>query len=785
VGVAGVLSMSNSRRRAAAQFDEALRHHRAGRLLEAERLYRQVCAADPTHAGGFHLLGVVAHQLGRPDAADSIRRALALKPEAAAIHNDLGAVLAAQGKFADAAASFARAAALAPDFAEAHNNLGAALSNDGRFAEAGAAFERALAIKPDFAPAHVALGNALRAQGQREQAAAAYRKALACAPGFAMAHFNLGLTLRALGQGDAALPHLERAVALAPNIADARNALAAALQESGKAEEALRHYRTAVALQPDFAGAHNNLANALRELGRLDEATGHYERALALEPGFAAARYNLGVALRGQGRLAEAAAHFAHAVTSAPDFLAAHFALCMAKLPILYETEEEIEQRRGEYQECLTALEAAVDASPAPGSLADAVGAHQPFYLAYQCRNDRELQARYGSLVCRIMAARYAAAIPPARPAPNEPVRVAIVSGFFRRHSNWKIPIKGWLSRLDRRRFRLFGYYTAADPDSETELAAIFCERFVQGPLSLDGWRQAIRADAPHVILYPEVGMDPVSAQLAAQRLAPVQCGSWGHPETSGFPTLDYYLSSDLMEPSDGAQHYTEQLVRLPGLSIYYEPPDAPAGPADRAALGLRAGATVFWCSQSLPKYLPQFDQVFPRIARGVPDCQFTFISFPGSAEVTKRFQTRLEGAFASFDLRAEDHCVFLPRLDPQAFAAAIGACDVVLDSIGWSGCNSILESLAHDLPIVTVTAELMRGRHATAILNMIDVPETITESPDAYVATAIRLAREAAWRTELKAKIARNKHRLYRDETCITALETFLETQARAPSGA
>ena len=224
------------------------------------------------------------------------------------------------------------------------------------------------------------------------------------------------------------------------------------------------------------------------------------------------------------------------------------------------------------------------------GDLADAIGAHQPFYLAYQGLNDRDLQATYGAMVCRVMAARYGPAKLPAPPEPGEPVRVAIVSGFFRQHSNWKIPIKGWLSQLDRRRFRLFGYYTADEADAETEAAAALCERFVRGPLSLDAWRQAILADAPHVIIYPEVGMDRVSAQLAAQRLAPVQCNAWGHPDTSGFPTLDYYLSSDLMEPPDGEEHYTERLVRLPNLSIYYEPPDAAPAAADRAALGLRAG---------------------------------------------------------------------------------------------------------------------------------------------------------------------------------------------------
>jgi protein O-GlcNAc transferase len=96
-----------------------------------------------------------------------------------------------------------------------------------------------------------------------------------------------------------------------------------------------------------------------------------------------------------------------------------------------------------------------------------------------------------------------------------------------------------------------------------------------------------------------------------------------------------------------------------------------------------------------------------------------------------------------------------------------------------------VLESLVHDLPIVTLTGPLMRGRHATAILTMMDVPDTVTASIDGYVAAAVRIARDADWRSALRSKIAGNKHRLYRDSTCIAALEDFLATQARgvAPS--
>ena len=231
--------------------------------------------------------------------------------------------------------------------------------------------------------------------------------------------------------------------------------------------------------------------------------------------------------------------------------------------------------------------------------------------------------------------------------------------------------------------------------------------------------------------------MDKVSAQLAAQRLAAVQCCSWGHPLTSGFPTIDYFISSDLMEPADAADHYCEQLVRLPNLSIYYEPAEVPRTGIDRAQLGLRASAVVYWCCQSLPKYLPQFDAVFARIAAEVPDCQFTFIEFGGGRAVTEMFRARLERAFEAVGLNAGDHCVFLPRLAPDRFVAAIGQCDVVLDSIGWSGCNSVLESLVHNLPIVTFAGEMMRGRHTAAILDMMEIGETTARTIDEYVSIA------------------------------------------------
>src|SRR4029077_20266655 len=142
-----------------------------------------------------------------------------------------------------------------------------------------------------------------------------------------------------------------------------------------------------------------------------------------------------------------------------------------------------------------------------PAVLADAVGSHQPFYLAYQGRNDRELQASYGALVGRVMAARFPSSPLPPPPSPHEPVRLGVVSAFFRQHSNWKIPIKGWLAGLDRKRFRVFGYHTGSEQDAQTAVAAGLCESFVQGPLRLEAWRAAGLGDPPPAPAFPQKAM--------------------------------------------------------------------------------------------------------------------------------------------------------------------------------------------------------------------------------------------------------------------------------------
>jgi predicted O-linked N-acetylglucosamine transferase (SPINDLY family) len=362
----------------------------------------------------------------------------------------------------------------------------------------------------------------------------------------------------------------------------------------------------------------------------------------------------------------------------------------------------------------------------------------------------------------------------------GQPLRVGVVSGFFESHPVWKIIMKGWIENADRKRIHLYGYSTGRRKDRETDRARQCFIRFVEDVYSFDELCNRIVNDNLHVILYPEIGMDSTTVRLAALRLAPVQCTSWGHPDTSGLPTIDYYLSGDLMEPPAGKDHYTERLIRLPNLSVYYTPDEVPGIEVIRDSFGLRPESVLYHCCQTLFKFLPRYDEVFPRIARQVGDCQFLFSSLPEIGTIKEQFRTRIHESFHRFNLNADEYVVFIPYLDQVRYRALNSLSDIFLDPIGWSGCTSALAAIDGNLPIITFPGMLMRGRESAALLTMMGLRETIAASLDEYVALATDLGRDSERRRGLAEKIAAHKHLVYRDRTCITALENFLENVVR-----
>jgi protein O-GlcNAc transferase len=236
-------------------FEDALGHHQAGRLSEAEQLYRRILSADARHADSLHLLGLIASQTGHVgDAVELIRRAIAIGNHPT-YHSSLGNVFHFDGKHDEAVACYQRALDLNPNFAEACNNLGTVYQMQGKLDAAIACYERALILKPDYVEAHNGLGSALTSQGKSRQAAACFEQALALRPDYADALTNLGNTLKAEGKLDAAAALHERALFLKPDCYVACNNLGAIRELQGRFDEAVTLYERALAQVPDYAHA--------------------------------------------------------------------------------------------------------------------------------------------------------------------------------------------------------------------------------------------------------------------------------------------------------------------------------------------------------------------------------------------------------------------------------------------------------------------------------------------------------------------------------------------------
>ena len=288
-------------------FSAASEHQRAGRLHEAEQLYRQILAVDPQHADSLHLLGVIASKNGDNNSAiDLIAKAIDLNGTDPSYHSNLGNLFRNQGRADDAAACYRRAVDLRPDYAEALNNRGKMLSHLRRPAEALAVYDRALALKPDYAEAFNNRGNALGALHRLAEALASFDKALALEPNYSEALNNRGNALRALHRPGEALESYAKALALRANDPVIHLNRGNALGDLGQFASALASYDRVLALHPDHAEALNNRAAVLRDLGRPAEALTTCNRLLALRPDYAEAYSNKGIILTELGRIDEA-----------------------------------------------------------------------------------------------------------------------------------------------------------------------------------------------------------------------------------------------------------------------------------------------------------------------------------------------------------------------------------------------------------------------------------------------------------------------------------------------
>jgi CRISPR-associated protein Csy1 len=731
-------------------FEEALRdargHHARGELAKAIEGYVRALERDPAQAEAWQLKALAEHQSGNLEAAlESARRAQALGGKRAPFVLLEGDILHDRGDLAGAAERF----------------------------------EEVVAAMPGWAPGWLALGRVRMDLERVAEAEAAFRAAALADPGNARAWNNLGVALERRELFAGADEAFARAVSIDPRYALATLNLAR-IRDGRDTDGALALVETAVRTEPRLAEAWLLLSDIHRRRLALGHALSAVDAGLRFAPGevrLLAARAEI---LSHQGLVAESAAAYQAVALAHPESFRAALGANLL-LPRVYESEAHLEEARARYATGLKRLLEGVDryrfATP-DDALAQSRWVN--FYLAYQGRDDRELQHRYGEVLRRVLEPALPAFFEPRRAPSRQRLRIGFLSHFFYNCVVGRY-FASWITGLDKSRFESFVYYsneTMAD-DTRSIAAAADTFRHVSGrPLAAIA--RAVIADELDVLVYPELGMHPETFALAALRLAPVQCAGWGHPTTTGLAQIDWFIAPGDMEPGDGEAHYTERLARLPGLGTRYAMPGADPDPADRAALGIPEDRTAYFVPQSLFKIHPANDeliaQVLARDPRGVA------LLFPSSLEpLTRVFRERLGRSLARHGMAIDERVRFLPFVPHKEYLRINRACDLMLDTLHWSGGNTSLDALACGLPVVTLPGRLMRGRQSAAMLRQVGVPELVTENAEAYVETAVRLGRSRDERRALSERIVRGAGELFDRTEPLRAFEAFLESTARS----
>jgi protein O-GlcNAc transferase len=759
-----------------------------GKLRDAEKLLTIALNSKPDFPEAMVVLSEVHDLQGKlPEAVAMLQAALQLNPEYVGAWNNYGIVLRKLGKSAEADAALERYSALveatAPtrrtlafaDTAVGYFNLGNSLVEQGRLNEAKAAYQGAIDRNPDLVEAHTNLGNVYRDLGDADGAIGFYRRALELNPNFPEAHFNLGNALRDNGQLGDAIGCYHAALAISPGFTEALYSLGHALLEQGRRSEAMACYARVLELDPDNANAYSGMGDAFNDEGRADEAIAAYRRALAIDPRFPEAYFNLGNVLGGQGERNEALECYRQAIAIDPGHAAARWSFVMTQLTAVYGSIDESEKCRAGFAAELKKLEDWFQGDRVSRGF-KAVGAQTPFFLAYQEKNNRELLREYGELCARLMGEWLGEQkiLPPRVRRSGGLVHLGIVSRHFQNHSVWQALVKGWFQQLDRSRFSIHAFYVGDEEDEATSVAESGAARFVRGKLGLRQWVQAITAEQLDVLIYPEIGMDTMTAKLASLRLAPVQVVTWGHPETTGLPTMDYYLSAEDMEPGNAQENYTEQLVTLPGLGCCFEFPNISRVLPNLEGLGIESGMPLLLCPGVPFKYAPKQDWVWPEIARRLERCRLVFFTYKTGA-LSAKLRDRLVSAFECAGLNADKFLSFIPWQSGSGFYALLERADVFLDTIGFSGFNTAMQAVDCGIPIVTREGRFLRGRLASGILKRIGLQELVAGSDEDYVALVVRLVQDQAYRAHVRERMVVGRELVAGDLTPVRAFEDFL----------
>lgn len=781
----------------------AIQHHNGGRLQQAEILYRKILQAEPDHPDARHLLGVLALQVGQPEAAieligkalaklpdnpdflnnyaeacrltrrfaeahAALQRALALRPDFPEAHNNLGNVCKEMGDVAAAQECYRNALALRPAYPDALNNLGTALLDGGDAVQASECYRQVLVLRPDYPEACFNLGNSLKVEGRRDEATDAFRRALVLRPAYPEALLNLGNLLDELGDRDEAVVCFEAAISIQPSYVEAWNNLGNLRQKQRRWGDAITCFRQAVAVQPDYVDGWLSLGGAFREQGMMDAAIQCWQTVVRLRPNYAEGWNNLGVAFKDGGGIEEAIACYRQAIMIRADIAEAHSNLGH----VLHE--------RNRFDEAQLALEQALIIQPSfvdalnnlgnlhkdMGNLPEALDAYRralELDCAYSDAYSNLLLAeQYASFISedklyadhlrfgKIIEAPLKALRNSSRNAldPDRRLRIGYVSPDFRRHSV-AFFVEPLFAHHDKAHFEIHAYYNHLQHDKVTERLAAFADHWtVCKGLDDDRLADRIRADGIDILIDLSGHTAGNRLPVFARKPAPLLAGWLGYNGTTGLEAMDYRLVDAYTDPEGLSEGYnSERLYRLPGCFVTYRPPqDCPDVVAPPC---LRNGYVTFGSFNNFAKLTQETVEVWAALLKQVPDSR---LLLKAAVFESPQQQARVSKTFAA--LGVESARITLVGRDPDDFGhfTRYGEIDIGLDPFPYNGVTTTCEALWMGVPVVALAGKRSGGRIGVTLLENAGMPELVASTSESYPALAASLAGNPDRLVELRA---------------------------------
>jgi predicted O-linked N-acetylglucosamine transferase (SPINDLY family) len=404
------------------------------------------------------------------------------------------------------------------------------------------------------------------------------------------------------------------------------------------------------------------------------------------------------------------------------------------------------------------------------------------FYLAYHNQNNRSLMQSIAQLYIKVCPelAFEAQHCQTQHKTDKDILRIGFLSSCLRDHTVGKLT-RGIIEHLSRDLFEVTVFHLLGKKDHISEAIDASADKVVTLSRSLERDRQVVESEELDILFYPDIGMDPYTYLLSFSRLAPVQAVSWGHPDTTGVPNIDYFISSSLLEIPEASSHYSEHLIRLPYVPTYYFRPDIPEVSYTRDAFGLPDEGHLYVCPQTLFKFHPQFDTTLGELLRRDRDGYLILIDDQRGGSWRKLLYERFNRSFPE----VVDRVTFVPHMPREKYLGLLTIADVILDIPTFSGGNSSLEALAMGAPVITWPQDYMRGRVTAALYKQMGMNELIVTDEETYLALALRLAQDLDFKKRMQADIRANVAKLYERHEVVREMEKFFIAAYEASTSA